>query len=71
MRYLKETPTLQMLIGAGIVWIASFIIFSVKAQLGIQGVKTNAMNYFTDPARPSIHKEDALGGVDKDLAGTV
>ena len=71
MRYLEKKPTLQMLIGVGIVLIASFIIFPVKAQLGIKGVKTNALNYLTDPSRLSIHKVDALGGVDKDLAGTV
>ena len=59
-----------MLIGVGIVRVASLIIVSREAQLNIQGVKTHAMNYLTDPARPSIDKEDASGGVDKDLAGT-
>ena len=59
-----------MLIGVGIARVVSFIIVSLKAQLGIKGVKARAMNYLTDPARPSIDKEDASGGVDKDLAGT-
>ena len=45
-----------MLIGVGIVRVASFIFVSHKAQLNIQGVKTHAMNYLTDPARPSIDK---------------
>ena len=55
----EETPRLQMLIGVGIVIAASFIILLPKAW------------QLTDPARPSTDKEDALDGVDKDLAGTV
>ena len=60
-----------MLIGVGIVLDAGYIINLREAQLCIEGVKTHAMNLLTDPAKPSIDKEGALDGVDKDLAGTV
>ena len=66
-----EPPSLQMQIGIVIFIAAGFVIISRKAQLGIEGVKTHVMKYLIDPARPSIDKEDALDGVDKDLVGTV
>ena len=60
-----------MCIGVGIVIKAGFIIISRDAQLGIEGAKTRGLNHLTDPVRPSIDREDASDGVDKDRAGTV
>ena len=63
-----EIPSLQMLVGVAIVVSAGFIIIWREAQLGIEGAKTRAMNHLTDPATPSIDREDASDGVDGDQA---
>ena len=60
-----------MFIGVGTVITAGFIIISRDAQLGIEGAKTRAMNQLIDPARPSIDREYASDGFDKDRAGLV